>query len=135
MRRLSYQSFIQRQYSGRHLFGWEFRVNGIPFYFDSRDDFLDFMKTTEIEANWLNCLAELNRDSKCPKQIQSRLMQFISLSETDYKSQFSKDCRLIPSKSLFEVVSVRDRSLLKSIDIFYRNFTSIFDLFAEKQYS
>ena len=88
-------------------------MNGIPFYFNSRDEFVEFMKGTEIEANWLNCLAELNRDSKCPNQIQSRLMQFISLSETDYKSQFSKDCRLIPSKSLFEVVSIRNRSSLR----------------------
>jgi len=65
------------------------------------------MNKTEIEANWLNCLAELNRDSKCPNQIQSRLLQFISLSESNYKNQFSKNCRLIPSKSIFEVISIR----------------------------
>ena len=43
-------------YPNRHMFGWEMRLARIPFVFNSRDEFIYFLRQSEINANWLNCL-------------------------------------------------------------------------------
>ena len=48
-------------YSDRHMYGFEYREHRFPFLFDSKNDFVDFIKNAEIKALWLSCLADLTR--------------------------------------------------------------------------
>ena len=67
----------------------------MPFSFDKSEDFIDFLKESEIEVPWLSCLADLNQ-TKDFDFYTSRFLQWRQFGEESEEKKYEKASRYLP---------------------------------------
>ena len=87
--------FYFEKFLDRHQFGFESRRHLMPFSFEKSDDFIDFVKQSEISAPWLSCLADLNQ-AKDFDFYTSRFLQWRHFGEESEEKMYEKASRYLP---------------------------------------